>query len=559
MTLTTAQGGRRGARLTALASVGILFATLMLGARVSPAKAVDAQPAECERPLDVVLVIDRSGSMDLVTDGQSRLGWAKDAANLLVTGLNDHGGVGGSGLHRVGLTTYGDRDNSDGIPSGVSRDLQLGTSDAAAVHAAINAYSDSAGNGNTPFRYGMADGAANLLAGDRSEVDGVPVLQVLIFLSDGRPNPDNTGASGSRPTLGDITGYLSSADQAYGIAIGPDGQGDPLSEPDLDLMHAISNPDPDNFRHVVDAASLPDLFADIQDELLCGDIHITKTPDPAGPVDAGTNVTYTYDVTNSGDTPLSNVKVSDDTCAPVEYQSGDNGNSLLENGETWTYSCSMALQETTTNEACADGDFLGGGHDSACADVTVEVNPPAPSVPSIEIRKSSDADGTVEPGTLVTYTYEVENTGETALANVDVTDLISDSDTVACEVDSADYAGDGGNGILDIGETWTFSCSTSLNVTTSNEACVVADVVANQDLKIAEQQVEACDDEKVEVSQSPEQTVEAGTGTPAASTPDTSLNGAGGGVLPTILFSFVLLSSLGTLAFANVRAMRRRS
>lgn len=558
MAISAPRGERRGAGLLALVSIGILLSTLILGARVSPARAVDAQPAACERPLDVVLVIDRSGSMDLVTGGQSRLGWAKDAANALIDGLDANGGVGAGGLHQVGLTTYGNRDNSDGSPAGFTRDLQLGGSNAAAVKAAINAYSDSAGNGNTPFRFGMADAAANMLAGDRAQVDGVTVLQVLIFLSDGRPNPDSL-APGSRPSAGDISAYLSSADQAYGIAIGPDGQGEPLSEPDLDLMHAISNPDPDNFRHVVDAASLPNLFADIQDELLCGDIGITKTPDPAGPVDAGTIVTYTYDVTNSGETPLSNIVVSDDTCSPVDYVSGDDGNGLLENGETWTYSCSMPLQKTTTNEACADGDFIGGGRDSACVDVTVEVNPPAPDVPSIDIRKSSDAKGTVEPGTLVTYTYAVENTGETPLANVEVTDLISDSDKVACEVDSSSYTGDGGNGILDVGETWTFTCSTSLKVTTSNQACVVADVVGNQDLRVAEQQVQACDDENVEVSQSPEQTVEARTGTPAASTPDTSVSGAGGGVLPTILFSVILISSLGALAYANVRAMRRRS
>lgn len=557
MATSAARGERRGAGLLALVSIGILFSTLILGARVSPAKAVDAQAAACERPLDVVLVIDRSGSMDLETGGQSRLGWAKDAANALVDGLNAHGGVGAGGLHQVGLTTYGNRD-SDGTPAGFTRDLQLGSSSAAAVHAAINAYSDSAGNGNTPFRFGMADGADNMLDGDRAEVDGVPVLQVLIFLSDGRPNPDSL-APGSRPSAGDITSYLSAADQAYGIAIGPDGQGDPLSEPDLDLMHAISNPDPDNFRHVVDAASLPDLFADIQDELLCGDIHITKTPDPAGPVDAGTSVTYSYDVTNSGDTPLSNVVVSDDTCSPVGYVSGDDGDNLLEKGETWSYSCSMSLQETTTNEACADGDFIGGGHDSACAEVTVEVNPQAPNVPAIDIRKSSDATGTVEPGTLVTYTYAVENIGETPLANVEVTDLISGSDEVACEVDSSSYTGDDGNAILDVGETWTFTCSTALSVTTSNEACVVADVVTNQELKVADEQVQACDDEMVEVSRSPEQTVEAGTGTPAESIPNTALSGAGGGVLPTILFSAILIGSLGTLAFVNVRAMRRLS
>ncbi len=494
--------------------------------------------------------------MDLVTDGQSRLGWAKDAANALVTGLNDNGGVGAGGLHQVGLTTYGNRDTSDGIPAGFTRDVQLGASDATAVHAAIDAYSDSAGTGNTPFRFGMSDGADNMLDGARDEVDGVPVLQVLIFLSDGRPNPDSL-APGSRPSLGDISGYLASADQAYGIAIGPDGQGEPLSEPDLDLMHDISNPDPDNFRHVVNAASLPNLFADIQDELLCGDIQIEKTPDPAGPVDAGTEVTYTYDVWNdSKDTPLTNVVVTDDQCSPVSapVKSGGDDDAFLEYGEVWTYTCSMALENTTTNQACANGDFIGGGSDSACAEVTVEVNPPAPDEPDIKIRKSHDATGTVEPGTEVTYTYEVENTGDTPLSNVDVSDLIAGSDNVACEpvARGADISGNN-DAVLDVDEIWSFSCSTELEETTANKACVTADSASTQS------SVRDCDTEEVEVSQSPEQSVEAGTGTPVESQPDTSLGGSGGGVLPTILFSFVLIGSLGTLAYANVRAMRGRS
>ena len=57
----------------------------------------------------------------------------------------------------------------------------------------------------------------------------------------------------------------------------------------------------------------------------------------------------------------------------------------------------------------------------------------------------------------------------------------------------------------------------------------------------------------------PEQSVEAGTGTPAASQPNTALGSLGGGVLPTILFSLVLLASLSVLAVANVKAVRNRN
>jgi hypothetical protein len=53
-----------------------------------------------------------------------------------------------------------------------------------------------------------------------------------------------------------------------------------------------------------------------------------------------------------------------------------------------------------------------------------------------------------------------------------------------------------------------------------------------------------------------EQTVEAGTGTPAATIPNTSLDGTGSGPLPTIVFSVVLLGSLGILAYGNVKLAR---
>jgi hypothetical protein len=60
------------------------------------------------------------------------------------------------------------------------------------------------------------------------------------------------------------------------------------------------------------------------------------------------------------------------------------------------------------------------------------------------------------------------------------------------------------------------------------------------------------------VPASGEQSVEAGTGTPEESTADSSFFGAGSSALPTILFSLVLLASLGTLAYANVKSVRNR-
>ena len=60
-------------------------------------------------------------------------------------------------------------------------------------------------------------------------------------------------------------------------------------------------------------------------------------------------------------------------------------------------------------------------------------------------------------------------------------------------------------------------------------------------------------------SQSGEQSVEAGTGTPAESQPDTAMSFGGSNPLPTVAFGLILLASLAGLAFANVKASRNRS
>jgi hypothetical protein len=96
-------------------------------------------------------------------------------------------------------------------------------------------------------------------------------------------------------------------------------------------------------------------------------------------------------------------------------------------------------------------------------------------------------------------------------------------------------------------------------VTTENQACVTAEVADDVVGDAQQEPVEDCDENEVEVSASPEQSVEAGTGTPAGSIPNTSLDSNGSNPLPTILFSLVLLGSLGTLAYTNVKVVANRN
>ena len=72
---------------------------------------------------------------------------------------------------------------------------------------------------------------------------------------------------------------------------------------------------------------------------------------------------------------------------------------------------------------------------------------------------------------------------------------------------------------------------------------------------VAESQAESVSES---VGQSGEQSVEAGTGTPGESQPDTAMGSGGSNPLPTIAFGLILLASLSGLAFVNVKAARRQ-
>ena len=90
-------------------------------------------------------------------------------------------------------------------------------------------------------------------------------------------------------------------------------------------------------------------------------IAINKTASPTNLPAGGGVVTYTYAVTNPGNTPLVSVVVTDNKCAPVTFTGGDtNGNAALDPGETWTYTCTATITTTTTNVAVANANSAGG-------------------------------------------------------------------------------------------------------------------------------------------------------------------------------------------------------
>ena len=193
-------------------------------------------------------------------------------------------------------------------------------------------------------------------------------------------------------------------------------------------------------------------------------IQVVKTASPTVILSDDT-VLYTLAVTSTGDTPLGSVNVADDHCSPLSAPTGDDGVlGVLEAGETWLYTCSTSVLDDTTNVVTATGDPTDAtgvplpglddvsDQDEAAVDVIA---------PAIEIVKSVDQPIIYANG-LVTYTYVVHNRGDVALSGVAPTDN-------TCGPLSAP-SGDTSplNGLLDVGETWTYTCAMRLGVDTTN-------------------------------------------------------------------------------------------
>jgi hypothetical protein len=95
----------------------------------------------------------------------------------------------------------------------------------------------------------------------------------------------------------------------------------------------------------------------------------------------GQTAVYNYVVTKArtGDVSLSkadDVAIEDDRCQPVRYVGGDsNFDGRIDFGESWSFTCSMVLNQTTTNKAIAKGTLPGGSAEVWSAEVeeTVEV------------------------------------------------------------------------------------------------------------------------------------------------------------------------------------------
>ncbi len=120
-------------------------------------------------------------------------------------------------------------------------------------------------------------------------------------------------------------------------------------------------------------------------------------------VDAGTEVTYCYRVTNTGDVQISNITVVDDKLGIIVA----NDTTIVAPGSSIFYLESTVIEETTTNVAVAtvDAAYIRPVEDTDTATVFVEGATPTPTATSTTVpTATATATGTTVPTATATAT-----------------------------------------------------------------------------------------------------------------------------------------------------------
>ena len=142
----------------------------------------------------------------------------------------------------------------------------------------------------------------------------------------------------------------------------------------------------------------------------------------------GTEVTWCYEIINTGDVAIDGIGASDDLYGLLEGQSVDS----LDPGESAFLSLADAAIDDTTLSALAFGTDAATGSDVSSERDAAVVNVVNPSL-NIDVTISLDgscpgADSeTVDAGQEVTYCYTVSNSGDTMLTNVIVEDAMGEA------------------------------------------------------------------------------------------------------------------------------------
>ena len=161
-------------------------------------------------------------------------------------------------------------------------------------------------------------------------------------------------------------------------------------------------------------------------------IELLKTASPSTFSAPGTTITYSYKVTNSGNVTLTSVSVSD----PMPQLSAVDCGGVTTLAPSATVTCTATY---TTTQADVDRGFItntgtatGAGPLGQTMIAEDSATVTTLQSPAVTLSKSSDPSSFSAPGTTITYSYDVTNTGNVTLNPVVVSDPMSSLSAINC-------------------------------------------------------------------------------------------------------------------------------
>jgi uncharacterized repeat protein (TIGR01451 family) len=151
-------------------------------------------------------------------------------------------------------------------------------------------------------------------------------------------------------------------------------------------------------------------------------LSIDKSSSTADYSTVGQTISYSYDVTNTGNVTLPSISVTDDRVASVSCPGGSVAPSA---SITCTGSYDVTQADLDAGSVANTATASSGATSSAPDSVTV----PAVQNPAMTIVKTAVESSFSSPGDTLNYSYQVTNSGNVTLSNISVTD---DKASVTC-------------------------------------------------------------------------------------------------------------------------------
>ncbi|RIA09017.1 putative repeat protein (TIGR01451 family) [Flavobacteriaceae bacterium MAR_2010_72] len=187
------------------------------------------------------------------------------------------------------------------------------------------------------------------------------------------------------------------------------------------------------------------------------ELTTTKSATETTYVAVDDEINYTITVKNTGNVTIDNVAITDANAdaGSISYVSGDDGDNILQVGETWTYSAVHTVTQADLDGGLVDNIANAAGEDTnnnIVEDDSDKVTVNATQNNSITTIKSTSETAYAAVGTVLDYTITLENDGNTTVYDPTMVDATADADPIR----GTDQVGNDDD-VLNVGEIWTYT------------------------------------------------------------------------------------------------------